>query len=102
MLYGSGRLGSCQVNEPAGGTAPVPLLAANLRFELTDHLDTVRAVVAGQKTGRGNAEIVSLIDYYPYGMDMPGLSFQSEAYRYGGLYPGFVRLIVEKCSAISH
>jgi RHS repeat-associated protein len=58
-------------------------LAANLRFELTDHLGTVRAVVTGQKTGTGNAEIVSLTDYYPYGMDMPGRSFQSEAYRYG-------------------
>ncbi|MGQ1947752.1 RHS repeat-associated core domain-containing protein [Geofilum sp. OHC36d9] len=27
--------------------------------------------------------MVSLTDYYPYGMDMPGRSFQSEAYRYG-------------------
>ena len=46
-------------------------------------LGTVRAVVTGEKTGVGKAEIVSLTDYYPYGMDLPGRSFLSEAYRYG-------------------
>lgn len=60
MLYGSGRLGSYVVNEPAGGSAPVALTTANLRFELTDHLGTVRAVVTGAKTGTDQAEIVSL------------------------------------------
>jgi hypothetical protein len=35
--------------------------AANLRFELTDHLGTVRAVITGEKTGEGNAKILSLV-----------------------------------------
>jgi|GEM_PF-3357163 len=83
MAYGSSRLGSYIVNEPEGGTTAPVFTAANLRFELTDHLGTVRAVITGEKTGEGEAKIISLTDYYPYGMDMPGRTYMAEQYRYG-------------------
>jgi RHS repeat-associated protein len=35
------------------------------------------------KNANGTANIVSLSDYYPYGLDMPGRTFVAEAYRYG-------------------
>ena len=43
----------------------------------------MRAVITGEKWDDGKAKIVSLTDYYPYGMDMPGRSYTAEAYRYG-------------------
>ena len=81
MVYGSGRLGSYMLNEeiPDALSHKSPLshessrvTPGNLRFELTDRLGTVRAVITGEKTGEGNANIISLTDYYPYGMDIPG------------------------------
>jgi RHS repeat-associated protein len=83
MVYGSSRVGSYVANEPEGGTTAPAFTAANLRFELTDHLGTVRAVITGEKTGEGEANIISLTDYYPYGLDMPGRTFMAEQYRYG-------------------
>jgi hypothetical protein len=60
MVYGSSRLGSYVANEPEGGTTAPAFTAANLRFELTDHLGTVRAVITGEKNVEGEANIISL------------------------------------------
>ncbi|WP_291856011.1 hypothetical protein [Marinilabilia sp.] len=60
MVYGSSRVGSYIANEPEGGTTAPAFTAANLRFELTDHRGTVRAVITGEKTGEGEANIISL------------------------------------------
>ena len=70
-------------NTNVTATTVVPLSTTGLRFELTDHLGTVRAVITGHLSKQGNINIVSLADYYPYGMDMPGRTYVAEAYRYG-------------------
>jgi len=59
---------------------------------MSNHLGNVLEVVSDRKLpvndGNGNidyflADVVSYSDYYPYGMQMPGRSFQSDEYRYG-------------------
>lgn len=54
----------------------------NKQYELTNPLGNVLAVVTGTKDG-SDADIVSLADYYPFGMDMPARNYVSEQYRYG-------------------
>ena len=55
-------------------------------------MGNVRAVVSDVKVptvgGDGvitdlTADVLSATDYYPFGMQMPGRSFSSNAYRYG-------------------
>jgi RHS repeat-associated protein len=62
------------------------------QYELTDHLGNVRFVFTDEKqTGvtsgdsKGNYDVaaVSVTDYYPFGMQMPGRNYSSDAYRYG-------------------
>jgi hypothetical protein len=76
-MYGLSRVG---VYKPA--TVRGPLTLSQLRFELTDHLGNVRAVVSGQKKVNNDANILSLSDYYSGGMEIPGRTFVSEEYRY--------------------
>jgi RHS repeat-associated protein len=66
-------------------TSVTTLSKSSLRFELTDHLGNVRAVVTGVLTNTGNATIASLSDYYPFGSEMPGRQFTASGgdYRYG-------------------
>ncbi len=55
-------------------------------YELTNHLGNVLAVVFDEKQSSTVAEVVSLNDYYPFGMEMPGRKFEkyaSEGYRFG-------------------
>jgi RHS repeat-associated protein len=62
-------------------------------YELKDHLGNMRAVVSDEKladisatTGAPDsfaANVVSLADYYPFGMEMPGQTSSSSDYRYG-------------------
>mgnify|MGYP000981252362 CR=1 FL=1 len=56
-------------------------------YELTNHLGNVLAVVSDKKLldtdGSYKADIVSATDYYPYGMTMPGRSFNDNSYSYG-------------------
>ena len=61
-------------------------------FELSNHLGNVLATVSDKKIGHdaGNgtidyytADVISAQDYYPFGMGMPGRTFNSSLYRYG-------------------
>jgi RHS repeat-associated protein len=69
-VYGSGRVGSYR---PGSG----------LFFEITNHLGSVAAVVKDTRKSDGSVDIVSLNDYYPGGMDMPGRSFTASDYKFG-------------------
>ncbi len=52
-------------------------------YELKDHLGNVRVTVSDQKFDFGDALILSYSNYYPFGMEMPGLSWSLGLYRYG-------------------
>ena len=52
------------------------------RYELTNHLGNVLAVVSDKRNG-DEPDIVSVSDYYPYGMQMPERTSNAEEYRYG-------------------
>ena len=55
-------------------------------YELTNHLGNVLAVVSDEKQSAIAAEVLSVSDYYPFGMEMPGRKFvkyASEEYRFG-------------------
>lgn len=49
--------------------------------ELTNHLGNVMAVISDEASTTDEPTIVSLTDYYPFGMTEPGRSY--DAYRYG-------------------
>ena len=57
-------------------------------YELKDHLGNIRATVSdckidGPLQANMTAELLSANNYYPFGMLMPGRSFQLGNYRYG-------------------
>ena len=55
-------------------------------YELTNHLGNVLAVVSDERQSAIAAEVLSVNDYYPFGMTMPGRKFEkdaSEEYRFG-------------------
>jgi hypothetical protein len=78
-----------------GFTYSVAYMRGNKRYELTNHLGNVLAVVSDKKKGVDengdgvidyyNADVVSANDYYPFGSLMPGRTFSSNnnKYRYG-------------------
>ncbi|RZL07008.1 MAG: RHS repeat-associated core domain-containing protein, partial [Pedobacter sp.] len=82
-VYGSSRVGSYNNgntvfdSDEETPTYTSTLAKANLRFEITDHLGNVRAVVSGVKKVSGEADIKFLADYYPFGSVMPGRKFLS-------------------------
>ncbi len=83
-LYGSGRLGmkkrdlALNVANASESTTPVT------HYELTNHLGNVLAVISDEASTADEPTVVSLSDYYPYGMEMPGRSYsESDDYRYG-------------------
>lgn len=82
-IFGSSRLGSFAAAQDLSSATTVEFAKNRFRFELTDHLGNVRAVVSGAKTLEGNPIVLNLTDYYPYGMDMPSRTFVNETYRYG-------------------
>lgn len=53
------------------------------KYELKDHLGNVRVVASDRKNTDATAEILSYSNNYPFGMNMPGLNWQSSSYRYG-------------------
>jgi RHS repeat-associated protein len=52
-------------------------------YELSNHLGNVLAVVSDKKKADGTADVKAVYDYYPFGMQMPSRSFNSEDYRFG-------------------
>ena len=55
-------------------------------YELADYLGNVLVVVSDRKLALGGlyyADIESANRYYPFGMTMPGMTYQSDNYRYG-------------------
>jgi hypothetical protein len=81
-LYGSTRLGLYRRGVRQGART----LGAR-QYELSNHLGNVLAVITdkvGMLTDSTWAQVTSSSDYYPFGMEMPGRSFQSgSGYRYG-------------------
>ena len=60
-------------------------------YELANHLGNVLAVISDRKKGSGNvngnyayfdAVPISATDYFPFGMAMPGRTYNTEGYRY--------------------
>ena len=52
-------------------------------YELTNHLGNVMAVISDKASTADEPTIVSLSDYYPYGMTEPGRSYSNGVYRSG-------------------
>ena len=82
---------------PLAQAAPAPADATHVRlmgrkqYELKDHLGNVRVVVTDRKSADLNAgvlsnyraDVVHSAQYYAFGMEMPGLNYNSNNYRYG-------------------
>ncbi len=71
---------------------PVPTnflsLIGDKRFELSNHLGNVLAVISDKKiptatAGVFNPDVLSYSDYYPFGMLVPNRHGSSDSYRYG-------------------
>jgi RHS repeat-associated protein len=103
-LYGSSRLGIYQyqgiipaapvVTNGTVTTLSDSLLMGNTNYELSNHLGNVLAVVNDKKIGVSSvtdsslidhyvADVLSLQDYYAFGSQMVGRSYQANKYRYG-------------------
>ena len=99
-LYGSSRLGVYRrpLNDWNDGPDVSDFAGLNVRhfnrkrYELTDHLGNVRALINDRLNSNivNNvaptdicADVLSLDNYYPFGMQMPGRTFDAGAYKYG-------------------
>lgn len=97
-LYGSSRLGIYNTNLDVQAATSSPITTftrGNKFFELTNHLGNVLSTVSDKKIAVDqnsdgsidyyNADVVTANDYYPFGMQMPGRSFEqtNSSYRYG-------------------
>ncbi|MGE7775630.1 RHS repeat domain-containing protein [Chitinophaga sp. NPDC101104] len=86
-LYGSSRLGVWNVDAGAGESylAKWNGKEGKTLYELTNHLGNVVGTVSGAYNGSREATVVSMTDYYPFGMAMPGRMFNlgGSSYRYG-------------------
>ena len=103
-IYGSGRLGvilpdralsyyttsGCTVYTPPSPTI-FTATYCNRRYELTNHLGNVMVTITdkrkahyvGTKIDFYYPTVVSTIDYYPFGMEMPGRIKGDTSYRFG-------------------
>ena len=80
-LYGAGRLGMKKRDLALNATNASESLATY--YELTNHLGNVMAVISDETSTTAEPTIVSLSDYYPFGMTEPGRSWNSGDYRFG-------------------
>ena len=82
-LYGAGRLGmrkrdlALNVANANESTPPAT------HYELTNHLGNVMAVISDKASDTSEPTVVSLSDYYPFGMTEPGRSWNAGDYRFG-------------------
>lgn len=85
-LYGSSRLGIWQPGMKITGTPGAATALWNSeglkRYELTNHLGNVMATISDKKIN-GLADVTSVSDYAPFGMQMVGRSLSAGGYRYG-------------------
>ncbi len=102
-IYGSSRLGlqaehkheKVTVSLSGGFDAAFSdvLTRGEKFFELSNHLGNVLATVSDRKIAHDDdsdgeidyytADVITAQDYYPFGMQMPGRTWSSSAYRYG-------------------
>ncbi|AFM02589.1 hypothetical protein Fleli_0081 [Bernardetia litoralis DSM 6794] len=86
VIYGSSRLGSYNAKTQKGKRT-----LGNKKYELSNHLGNVLAVISDNKIGIGSNGVadyyeplvISESDYYPFGMAMKERSFSNEEYRFG-------------------
>ena len=91
-LYGAGRLGMVSQNvtlaqfdnsNVTNGTDPTTPQAGDTHYELTNHLGNVMAVISDKASSTAEPTVVSLSDYYPFGMTEPGRNWNAGDYRFG-------------------
>ena len=101
-LYGSSRLGQVKTDVLLSGIPDTisiynhlsELKAGNKRYELTNHLGNILAVISDRKIPKFDnvnstfadyyyPVILFATDYYPFGMEMPGRTMASNGNRYG-------------------
>jgi RHS repeat-associated protein len=95
-IYGSSMLGmdtdSLELISPVvGDTTLYSYLVGNKRYQMSNHLGNVLAVISDKKlpvpvSGLVSyylPEIVSTSDYSPFGVELEGRNFNSEKFRYG-------------------
>jgi len=92
--YGSSRLGNDDLAlDPLTARAnPAPHLPGRMRYELNDHLGNVHATVSDRKLSYNTipdpaieyygADLLSAMDYEPFGSLLPGRNFSSDSYRF--------------------
>ena len=80
-LYGAGRLGMRKRDLALNATNTSETPATY--YELTNHLGNVMAVISDEASTTDEPTVVSLSDYYPYGMTEPGRSWNAGDYRFG-------------------
>ena len=54
-----------------------------IHYELTNHLGNVMAVITDEPAATETPAVESLTDYYPFGMTMPGRSYNAHTSRHG-------------------
>ena len=79
-LYGAGRLGMRKRDLALNATNANETPATY--YELTNHLGNVMAVISDEASTTDEPTVVSLSDYYPYGMTVPGRNWNSGDYRF--------------------
>ena len=93
-IYGSSRIGLYDPEVDLTTTTTVSSTFARRflkqkQYELTNHLGNVLTTISDRKLKNSSgtiaysAEIISAQDYYPFGMIMPGRTFNPTDYRYG-------------------
>ena len=95
-LYGSGRVGvfrrAVDMKLPFSPGAILNTQRGLKYYELSNHLGNVLVTITDKKTGISSngssvdyftADVVNANDFYPFGMEEPGRTFNAGAYRYG-------------------
>lgn len=77
-IYGSARLGLYQAD-----TIKKPVDSTRLVYELADHLGNVHATLSGKALNTTATQVLSLNDYYAFGMLIPKRQYNSQNYRFG-------------------